>query len=144
MGCTPTGSPVSVAIFNGTEDPVNPYEGGTVSILGNESRGEVLSAEQTAEYWRGLAQLSGEGVRAVHPERDGDPGTSVTELRWGSPLAGEVRLYTLHGSGHVMPSTTRAMPWGLAWLLGGDAGDISGADEIINFFLSFIPGERGD
>ena len=38
---------VNMAIFNGTNDQINPYNGGLVSLLGNDSRGEVLSSEES-------------------------------------------------------------------------------------------------
>ena len=56
--CSPAHQPISVAIFNGTKDPINPYEGGLVEILGNSSRGAVLSSIETAQYWVEVASLS--------------------------------------------------------------------------------------
>jgi poly(3-hydroxybutyrate) depolymerase len=43
-----------------------------------------------------------------------------------------VRLYTLQGSGHVVPA--RHVP--LPRFLGTTAADISGAEEIVDFFLA--------
>jgi polyhydroxybutyrate depolymerase len=54
--CNKSGIPISIAIFNGTEDTINPYYGGTVRLGSNESRGLVLITDQTVEYW---AQLAG-------------------------------------------------------------------------------------
>lgn len=131
LGCQESGRAVSIAIFNGTNDPINPYNGGTVSILGNDSRGEVLSSEQTAAYWQRLGGLSGAAGITRHPELDGDQDTWVVEQRWSAPGKAEVRLYTLHGSGHVVPSTRVGAPR----LLGGAAGDLSGPATVVGFFL---------
>lgn len=131
LSCNKKGKAVSIAIFIGTDDPINPYEGGLVTILGNDSRGEVLSAEQTVAYWRGIAGLSKAGSEIQHSESDGDEHTRVIETRWGQGKAHEVRLYTLHGSGHVIPSTTAAFPR----ILGRQAGDVSAPEEIVTFFL---------
>ena len=54
--CRPSGKAVAALVMNGTDDPVNPYQGGTVEIFGNRSRGEVMSSLETAVYW---AQLAG-------------------------------------------------------------------------------------
>ena len=129
FGCGERGEPASLAIFNGTEDPVNPYAGGAVSIFGNDSRGIVRSSEETASYWRELAGLPDEPREILHPEADDDPSTRIVERRWGGPPGYEVRLYRLEGSGHTMPTRSSWMPDWLASLLGGNAGDLSGADE---------------
>ena len=53
LDCSPRGEPVPVLIVNGTEDPINPYEGGLVEMLGDNSRGSVLSSLDSAAYWAG-------------------------------------------------------------------------------------------
>lgn len=131
LDCQPSGQPVSVAIFNGDRDPINPYEGGLVTILGNSSRGEVRSAITTARYWAKLLNGSQQPITIQHPERDGNDKTTVTEQRWLGNDDSEVRLYTLHGSGHVIPSTIAQFPL----ILGGDASDLSGPAEIVAFFM---------
>ena len=50
LDCKKSGQPVAVALFNGTADAFNPHHGGLVSILGNDSRGEVLSSQSTINY----------------------------------------------------------------------------------------------
>ena len=131
LDCDKSGEPVPVAIFNGTEDPVNPYEGGLVEVFGNSSRGHVMSSMETAQYWAGLAGISSTPESRVLPEGDGDNDTSVELLRWSADSGDEVRLYTLTGSGHVIPSRIARFPR----FLGRAAGDISGPAEIMDFFL---------
>lgn len=139
LDCEKSAVPVSVAIFNGTEDPVNLYEGGLVSLFGNSSRGTVLSSMDTARYWASLAganvELSPETIR--FPEVDGVTTTSVTAKRWLGNNAVEVRLYTLEGSGHVIPSKRVQFPR----IIGPSAGDISGPEEIVVFFSSIALGK---
>ena len=132
LGCNKSGKPISIAIFNGTNDPINPFEGGLVTILGNTSRGEVLSSEDTAIYWKDLAGIKRPASVIPHPETDGVKQTSISEQRWLGESGIQVRLYTLSGSGHVIPSKIAHFPR----LLGGDAGDLSGPDEIVTFFLN--------
>lgn len=131
LDCKKSGGAVPVAIFNGTNDPINPYEGGLVSIAGNDSRGAVHSSEDTARYWKELANIKRQPALINHPESDQNLHTSVKEKRWRGEGGIEVRLYTLVGSGHVIPSKTARFPR----LLGGDAQDISGPEEIVSFFL---------
>jgi polyhydroxybutyrate depolymerase len=132
LDCHKSGQPISIAIFNGTDDPVNPYDGGLVELFGNASRGVVLSSELTAKYWRDLAGISQPASVKTFPEVDGLADTSVTQLRWSGENGLEVRLYTLQGSGHVIPSKIAKAPR----IIGIAAADISGPAEIVDFFLS--------
>ncbi len=129
--CEPGDESVAVAIFNGTRDPVNPYDGGLVSILGNGSRGTVISSRKTAAYFAGLA-----GHRAITessrlPDRDPDDASTIELDVWRTPGLDEVRLYTVIGGGHTVPSRTTTMP---AFLIGPTNADIEAADEIWQFF----------
>ena len=86
---------------------------------------------ETAKYWVGLAGISSPAESLGLPEGDGDSGTRVELLRWSADSGQEVRLYTLKGSGHVIPSRLARFPR----FLGPAAGDISGPAEIVDFFL---------
>jgi polyhydroxybutyrate depolymerase len=132
LDCEKSGLPIAVAIFNGTEDPVNPYGGGLVSIFGNASRGTVRSSLDTANYWANLAGANTELAPELieFPELDGVASTSVTARHWHGDNGVDVRLYTLRGSGHVIPSKRVQFPR----IIGPGAGDISGPEEIVMFF----------
>ena len=135
--CLNTGQAISVAVLNGTQDGVNPWHGGTVSLFGNTSRGEVLSTSNTMEYWLSLAFPDQVPLAETieHPEYDQDLDTRVLETRWSTPESQhQFRLYALEGSGHVFPMRDQRFPR----LLGASAGDISGPDEIVEFFLSHL------
>ena len=142
LGCTKSNVPISIAIFNGTDDPVNPYEGGLVNILGNKSRGSVYSSKGTAEYWSNLfisgAQSTSDYKEVNLKESDGDLKTSITLRIWKSLHGDQVRLYSLQGSGHVVPSKLVSFPF----FVGGNAGDIEAADEIWNFFSEIASGNN--
>jgi polyhydroxybutyrate depolymerase len=135
LDCEKSGQPVSMAIFNGTADPVNPFEGGVVEILGNTSRGKVLSTWETAGYWVGLTGSPRVESSREFSELDGLTQTSVSEQRWVGEGGKQVGLYTLSGSGHVIPSKIARFPR----ILGEGAGDISGPEEVVGFFLSLPP-----
>ena len=128
--CEAKGESVAVAIMNGTEDPVNIYEGGLVSIFGNDSRGTVMSSMDTAEYF---AKLAGhQRVTGTVQLADSTPSdASYIELTaWQSPGRNEILDYGVIGGGHVAPSKTVRMPR----LLGPTNEDIDAADEIWDFF----------
>lgn len=132
--CSASGQPVSVAILNGTNDPVNPYEGGQVNVLGDTSRGTVQSSLQTARYWAQLAGVDGEPEVEVLAEVDGDPQTQVVVSRWQREAGPLVWLYTLQGSGHVVPSPD--IRYGT--FFGGAAGDIRAAEQVWRFFAAAL------
>ncbi|CAH0990864.1 hypothetical protein SIN8267_00964 [Sinobacterium norvegicum] len=132
LDCQQSSTPVSIAILNGTEDPINPYEGGLVVVAGDKSRGVVTSSTDSANYFR---QLSGADKAALHrqiPERDGDSATRITLTHWQNDNNIQVRLYRLTGSGHVIPSTL--IRYGRFY--GGDAGDMDAPIELWQFFQS--------
>ena len=85
--CRPSGKAVAALVMNGTDDPVNPYQGGTVEIFGNRSRGEVMSSLETAVYWAQLAGYEGAGEHRVWNDRVPGDGTRVesTELQRQKP-----------------------------------------------------------
>ena len=129
LDCTKSGKPVHMSIFNGTKDPINPYLGGLVEVLGNTSRGEVLSSDETLNYWAGLADASQENQITTHfAETDGNPDTKVTRFLRTGPK--HVALYRLEESGHVVPSPF--MYFGD--ILGQGAQDINAAEEIFRFY----------
>ncbi len=134
--CEKSGIPVSIAIFNGTEDTINPYYGGTVRLGTNESRGLVLTTDQTTDYWTQLAgaKMASPDKIVEYPETDGMPYTSVIATHWDGINNIEVRLYRLQGSGHVIPSKIYDFPD----YIGPNASDISGPQEIVKFFNQVI------
>lgn len=133
--CRRSGRPVSMAILNGTEDPINPYDGGLVVIGNDSSRGEVLSSADSIAYWADLATAVADGEAVALPERDGDETTRIEMQRWRGAEGIDVRLYKLQGSGHVLPiAEPNLLQRLLTGLIGGNAGDIDGAGELFEFF----------
>jgi polyhydroxybutyrate depolymerase len=133
LDCTPSGRPVSVLVMNGTEDPMNPYEGGIVAlhgVLGN--RGEVVSTEETVAYFAGLAGHEGPGVHEALPDRAPGDDTTIERTRWSAPGRAEVVLYAVRGGGHTVPHPKARFPR----LLGRTSGDVVAAEEIWSFFAT--------
>lgn len=87
-----------IVLVEGTRDPINPYDGGRVTLFGFGNRGNVLSAQATAE-WFGQAL----GLTAGKPRLLGQAsGLAVRERDWES-ASGRVRLLTIEGGGHTVP-----------------------------------------
>ncbi len=128
------GPAVSMAILNGTDDGVNPYEGGLVEILGNASRGTVMSADATAAWWRQRDGIAEQPVITAHLDRVADDGTSVDISRWGNGTD-EIRLYRINGGGHTIPTPHVRM----GKMLGNNSHEVEIASELWDFFSNLPP-----
>ncbi len=124
--CIAAGLPVRTVIVNGTDDPVNPYDGGEVSLFGFRNLGDVRSSKDSADYFRALHGRRGEHrVRAIAA---GSQGVSIDEWRSGGVAA--VALVTVHGGGHTIPQSVYRFPRFL--------GATAGSDEIIDYVWQFL------
>ena len=131
MDCQDMEVPVAVLMMNGTEDPVNPYNGGEVSSMGfGESRGEVLATWETADYWLARCGLDGEPEVKEYSDRRTKDGSRVFLSLWQGPGKWPVALYTVEGGGHTIPHPGGAVPR----VLGRTNRDLNGPREIWNFF----------
>ncbi len=123
LDCTPKQQPTSVAIFNGMQDPVNPFEGGKVVLFGNDSRGTVLSSSESINYWLSLAS----DKPATHTVTETASKSKIEEWQAGNYL---FKLYHLNETGHVIASDKVHF----ARLAGPNASGIEVVDEIWRFF----------
>jgi polyhydroxybutyrate depolymerase len=128
-GCTPRGSPPPIMLVNGTGDPINPYEGGEVTLFGFGNRGTVLSARDSARYFAGSAGSVGPATHRIPPRSSSD-GTWVERATWRTPGRSEVVLLSVHGGGHVIPQPRHRPPR----LLGSVTTAIDGPSEAWEFF----------
>ena len=127
--CKPA-RPVSVAMFGGTDDPIVPWNGGSVRVFGMD-RGKALSATQTFATW---AKLDGcrKSITGEVVDRVPDDGTSYVLHRRAECNGGaEVRLYEIRGGGHAWPGGT---PYLGERLIGKVSGELDASDEIWAFF----------
>jgi polyhydroxybutyrate depolymerase len=130
MDCTPAPGAASVLIMNGTGDPINPYEGGKVTLFGFGNRGNVLSARQSAAYFarrNGIAAAP--GTESIAQPAGSGP-TWAERTTWRSAGRGEVVLYTIHGGGHTIPQPHVRF----RRLLGRTHRALDGPAEIWSFF----------
>ena len=125
-------SAVSLAVFNGTEDPLVPYDGGQITVF-RRQRGEVLSTDETIRIWRQKNHCRPKAVITQLPDI-ADDGTRVTKIEYiGCLNESKVALYRIDGGGHTWPGGRQYLP--VRWV-GRTSRDINGCDEIWTFFKS--------
>lgn len=106
LDCKIAASPARLIVFvGGTKDPINPYEGGRVTLFGFGNRGNVLSAQASAEWFAQKMGLSVEPTQLV----DQVSGIAVRQQDWQSS-SGHVRLITIMGGGHTVPQAAYRFP----------------------------------
>ena len=127
--CTPVKGAVSVLIINGTEDPINPFEGGRVTIFGFGDRGTVLSTRESAAYFARRNGIAGAPVIERLAQK-GSTRTSVDRAHWRSATGADVVLYTINGGGHTLPQPRPSAPR----ILGRTDRTLDGPAEIWRFF----------
>ncbi|MEK1908459.1 MAG: PHB depolymerase family esterase [Pseudomonas sp.] len=136
LDCTPSGQAVPVLFMNGTRDPVNPYNGGVVTLFGLGNRGTVRSSYESALYF---ANLAGYPPAAVHSSTvwsdPDDRARRVTLDQWQTGDRAEVALYSLIGGGHLIPQAQFRAPR----LLGPTLSGFAGPQVIWDFFTRQRP-----
>lgn len=122
---------VPVLLMNGTDDPLVPYDGGQVQVLGRD-RGEILSTADTVSWWVAHNGCSGTPNRETLPNAAPDDGTTVEVERYtGCRASSEVVLYRIRGGGHTWPGGMQYLP---ERAIGRVCRDIDAAAEIFDFF----------
>ncbi|MDQ4076588.1 MAG: dienelactone hydrolase family protein, partial [Chloroflexota bacterium] len=127
--CAPRAGATPVLILNGTEDPINPYQGGRVTLFGFADRGSVRSARESAAYFAQRNAIPDAPVIEKIPQ-EGSPPTSAERARWHSATGAEVVLYTIYGGGHTLPQPRARFPR----ILGRTHPGLDGPAEIWRFF----------
>lgn len=131
MTASPANRAVSMLIMNGTNDPLNPWDGGDVVLHGVwGNRGPVISTRASVDYFRGLARLDDAPRVTLLPDRDPGDSSSVERSLWTAPGKHRVALYAIKGGGHDVPHPGT---YGRR-LLGHSNRDIHAANEIWEFF----------
>jgi len=128
--CPQQGRTSRVMLINGTADPINPYEGGIVTLFGFASRGRVMSSIASAQHFAERNGISCAPISDQLPKHFSGDRTSVETLTWqahGKPFS---CLYTVRGGGHVVPQRTFRFPR----LLGKTTRLLDAPYEAIRFF----------
>ncbi|MES2317612.1 MAG: PHB depolymerase family esterase [Pseudomonadota bacterium] len=99
--CKPAGQGTSVMIMNGTRDPLVPFAGGEVNLLGLFYKGgTVRSSGESGVYFAAVNKLAGTPAVERKPVADG---VSVERALWRNDGKVQVELVAIHGGGHGMP-----------------------------------------
>ena len=127
--CKPAGQGTSsVMIMNGTNDPLVPFDGGSVSLFGLFYKmGKVRSSRESGQYFADLNHITGA------PERNETQvagGVRVEQLLWHNTSNVDVELVAIHGGGHGIPQPYRRHPR----LLGPSPKEPNGPRVIWAFF----------
>jgi polyhydroxybutyrate depolymerase len=102
LDCTIAASPSrNVVLVAGTRDPINPYDGGEVTLFGFSSRGKVLSAQASAQWFADRLGLVTPTTTDLEKDRSGH---EARQQDWLGTDA-HVRLVTLVGTGHTVPQS---------------------------------------
>lgn len=131
------GKAAPMIIINSTDDRLMPYDGGEVGHFRN--RGEVLSTEQTVDFWRRHNGCSEKSQIKPLPDKDREDGSTVDARQYGDCQSNAaVVLLTVEGGGHVPPGAQiEGRPFLRRILGGGGNQDISAADVSWKFFRRF-------
>jgi polyhydroxybutyrate depolymerase len=85
-------------IMNGTKDPLVPFNGGEVNLLGLFYKGgNVRSSRDSGQYFADLNNIVGAPETNQTPMADK---VSVEQVLWRNGSKAEVELVAIHGGGH--------------------------------------------
>lgn len=123
--------PVPVLIINGTDDPLERWEGGEIS-LGRNTYGVVLSVADTVKFWVDRDGCSSSPAVTQLPDTAPDDGTTVRQEVYGGCQDGvEVILYAIEGGGHTWPGGLQYMSESI---IGKTSREFNASEVIWQFF----------
>ena len=106
--CSPAIAPVPMMIVNGTEDPLIPWEGGTIK----NNRGDVLSTQDTLEFWLSTNSANvSQAKTAMLPDTSKRDKSSVRRTYYPASTHGaEVLFFQVINGGHTIPHPSYVIP----------------------------------
>jgi polyhydroxybutyrate depolymerase len=128
--CAPS-RPMNVMIINGTDDPIIPYGGGDIKLLGIK-RGRVVPTDATLKYWVRFNKCRGNGNEELLPDTDPGDKTRAKKISYTDCDGGtRVVLFRVEGGGHTWPGGWHYI---FSSIIGYTSRDFNACDEIWNFF----------
>ncbi|HTV85419.1 MAG TPA: PHB depolymerase family esterase [Dyella sp.] len=128
--CPASGPTSRIMLIDGTDDPINPFSGGMVSLFGLGKRGRSMSALASAEL---IAQRNHVADPPTYtqlmPVQLDDP-TRVGRSVWYQAGIPMVELDAVYGGGHVIPQPYYSYPR----LLGRTSSAIDAPKAAVAFF----------
>lgn len=136
LACRPVAGATPVLLMNGTRDPINPYNGGRVTLFGFGDRGQVRSSYASALYFAERAGYAAAEMQRENLWQNGDNPAQRVELdRWQAAERAEVALFAVIGGGHLLPQAGFRAPR----LLGPTLSGFDGPQAIWDFFARQRP-----
>lgn len=131
--CSKPSKPISALFCSGTKDPINPFQGGEVSILGLIKKGQVVSAIDSANYFWEVGNINDETIEIIKfQDKDVTDESDVRLWKWQNTNGIEINLFIIEGGGHTIPGTPQYYP---SFIVGKTNHDIHIANEVVSFFL---------
>jgi len=126
-------TPMGILIMNGTEDPLVPYDGGEVEVLGKK-RGKVISTDNYVSLWKGFNDCKSVEPSVELPNISKRDQSTITKTIYSDCAeGGALELYSVVGGGHTWPGGKQYLP---KRLVGYTNRDINACNVIWNFFRS--------
>jgi polyhydroxybutyrate depolymerase len=120
---------IGIAVLNGTDDPLVPYDGGQIKVRRKE-RGLVMSTDDTIDFWRQRNDCDATPTDSAVIDEVNDQ-TRVLRTTWEQCSQAPVLLYRIEGGGHTWPAGRQYLP---PRRIGRVSAEIDGASEIWAFF----------
>lgn len=126
--------PISIMIINGTKDPLVPYDGGHIRLFKfGQSRGELLSTQESIDKLVSFNQCNSVAERQVLPDKISGDGTQVEIVKYAPCEKGtEVILVKVIGGGHTWPGGAQYLR---PERVGVVSNEINASEMILDFFL---------
>ncbi|MCP4230399.1 MAG: prolyl oligopeptidase family serine peptidase [bacterium] len=122
--------PIPVMMVLGDNDPLVPYEGGDVKVLGIK-RGRVLSTEDSVSLWVDNNGCGTTPTTTYYNDSDPDDGSVVRRDEYTSADNDDVVLLTVEGGGHCWPGGWQYLG---EKIVGKTNRDVNASEVIWDFF----------
>ncbi len=125
--------PVSILIFQGTDDPLVPYNGGYITLpWAIKKRGRIISTDDVVKMWVERNNCQREAIVEELPDKEAKDNCRVKRFSYTNGKNGsEIVLYRIEGGGHTWPGGSQYLPKGI---IGGVCHDINATTIIWDFF----------
>ncbi len=126
----PPTTAIPVMMILGDKDPLVPYGGGDVKVLGMK-RGRVISAGDSVKLWVDNNGCDATPTTTYYDDSDPDDGTTVCRDEYSSDNNADVVLLTVEGGGHCWPGGWQYLG---EKIIGKTNRDINASEVIWDFF----------
>ncbi len=122
--------PIPVMMILGDDDPLVPYSGGEITVLGAK-RGKVVSGGDSLKLWADNNDCVTNPITTYYDDIDPDDGSVVRREECSSDDNKDVILLTVEGGGHTWPGGWQYLGEGI---VGKTNRDIDATEVIWEFF----------